>query len=220
MADFREKCACIKFYFKLGKTATEYYEMLKTAFGEQAMGRFQTFQWFSRFKAGRTSTDDDERSGRPVYSSTPEMIERVRLIIREDRRRTIDEVSTLVGISHGTCHKILTEDLKMRCVASKFAPRLLSVDQKQHRLDVCLDLKENAANDPSFLSNVIRSDETWVYAYDPETKTQSSQWKSPGSPRPKKVRQVRSNIKSMLICFFDQKGFVHKQLFLLVKCLR
>ena len=70
MADFREQRACIKFCFKLGKTATECYEMLKTAFGEQTMGRSQTFQWFSRFKAGRTSTDD-ERSGRPVSSSTP-----------------------------------------------------------------------------------------------------------------------------------------------------
>ena len=77
------------------------------------MGHSQTFQWFSQFKAGRTSTDDDERSGRPVSSSTPEMIERVRQIIREDHRRTIDEVSMLVGISHGTCHKILTEDLKI-----------------------------------------------------------------------------------------------------------
>jgi len=48
-ADFREQGACIKFCFKLGKTATEFYEMLKTAFGEQAMGRSQTFQWFSRF---------------------------------------------------------------------------------------------------------------------------------------------------------------------------
>ena len=97
--------------------------MLKTAFGEQAMGRYQTFQWFSRFKAGRTSTDDDERSGRPVSSLTPEMIERVRQIIDEDRRRTIDEVSMVVGISHGTGHKILTEDLKMRRVVSKFVPR-------------------------------------------------------------------------------------------------
>ena len=61
-------------------------------------------------------------------------------IIREDPRRTIDEVSMLVGIAHGTCHKILTEDLKMRRVASKFVPRLLRVDQKQQRLDVCLDL--------------------------------------------------------------------------------
>jgi len=109
------------------------------------------FSDFFRFKAGKTSTDDDERSGLLVTSSTPEIIERVPQIIREDRLLTIDEVSMLVGISHGTCHKILTEALKMRRVASKFVPGLLSVDQKQQRLDVCLDLKENAANDPSFL---------------------------------------------------------------------
>ena len=68
MVDFREQRACIKFCFKLGKTATKCYEMLKTAFQEQAMGRSQTFQWFSQFKAGRTSTDDDEHSvdQRPV----------------------------------------------------------------------------------------------------------------------------------------------------------
>jgi len=90
------------------------------------------------------------------------MIERVPQIIREDRRHTIDEVSMLVGISHRTCHKILIEDLKMRRVVSKFLPRLLSVDQKQQRLDICLDLKENAANDPRFLSNVITGDEIWV----------------------------------------------------------
>ena len=59
----------------------------------------------------------------------------------------------------------------MRRVASEFMSRLLSVDQKRQRLDVCLDLKENAANGSSFLSTVIMGDATWVYAYDPETKT-------------------------------------------------
>ena len=113
MADFREQRACIKVCFKLGKTATECYEMLKTAFRKQAMGLSKTFQWFSQFKAGRTSIDGDERSGRLVSSSTPEMIDRMLQIIREDRRRTIDKVSMLVGISYGTCHKILIEDLKM-----------------------------------------------------------------------------------------------------------
>ena len=76
-AYFREQRACIRFCFKLGKTATECYEMSKTAFGEQAIGRSQTFQCFSRFKAGGTSIDDDEHCGRPVFSSTPEMIGRV-----------------------------------------------------------------------------------------------------------------------------------------------
>ena len=62
----------------------------------------------------------------------------------------------------------------MRHVTSEFMPRLLSVNQKQQQLHICLDLKENAANNPSFLLNVIMGDETWVYAYNPETKTQSS----------------------------------------------
>ena len=82
------------------------------------------------------------------------MIERVRQIICKDRC-IIDEVSMQVGISHRTYHKILTEELKMQHVASKFVPRLLRVDQKQQQFDVRLDLKQNAANDPSFLSNVI-----------------------------------------------------------------
>ena len=34
---------------------------------------------------------------------------------------------------------------------------------------------------------------------------------SPKSPRPKKARQVRSNVKSMLIVFSDIRGIVHKE---------
>jgi hypothetical protein len=34
---------------------------------------------------------------------------------------------------------------------------------------------------------------------------------SPNSPRPKKVRQAKSKVKSMLIIFFNIKGTVHKE---------
>ena len=50
-----------------------------------------------------------------------------------------------------------------------------------------------------------------VSGYDPETKRQSSQWKHPESPRPKKARQVRSKIKVMLTVFFDIRGIVHHE---------
>ena len=45
MADFREQCACIKFCFKLGKIATECYEMLKTAFGEPKLNPVNGKVW-------------------------------------------------------------------------------------------------------------------------------------------------------------------------------
>jgi hypothetical protein len=89
----------------------------------------------------------------------------------------------------------------MRCIATKLVPRLLSNDPKEHRVAVCRELKDQARDDP-VISKVITGDESWVYGYDPETKQQSSQWKSPNSPRPKKARQVRSSVKSMLIFFF------------------
>ena len=50
-----------------------------------------------------------------------------------------------------------------------------------------------------------------VYGYDPETKAQSSQWKSPGLSRPKKARQSLSNMKTMLVVFFDSTGIVHDE---------
>jgi hypothetical protein len=57
-------------------------------------------------------------------------------------------------------------------------------------------------------------EEGWIYSYDPETKEQLSQWKSPQSPRAKRARQVQSSTKSMLVVFLDVKGIVHMNLFL------
>ena len=81
---------------------------------------------------------------------------------------------------------------------------------KNNRLNVCYDFREQVGNDPQILSKVVTGDETWCCVYDPETKQASSQWKTPNSPKPKKASQVRSNIKNMLISFFDANGIVHK----------
>ena len=72
-------------------------------------------------------------------------------------------------------------------------------------------MEKRVAPDSKFLNTVITGDESWVYGYDPETKAQSSQWKHSSSPRPKKARQVRSNIKVLLTVFLDSRGVVHHE---------
>ena len=72
--------------------------MLKIAFGEEAMCRTQTYEWWKRFKDGRTSVDDDPRSGRPSTSKTDDNIAKVREVIRSNRRLTVREVSEVVSI--------------------------------------------------------------------------------------------------------------------------
>ena len=60
----------------------------------------------------------------------------------------------------------------------------------------------------SFFERLITQDETWVYHYDPETKSQSMQWKHFDSPPPKKARVQPSAGKVMLTVFWDQDGVV------------
>ena len=78
----------------------------------------------------------------------------------------------------------------MRRVSAKFIPKLLSDEQKLHQLQVAQEMINRRENDPDLLNRVITGDESWVYGCDPETKAQSSQWKSLGSPRPKKRDKV------------------------------
>jgi hypothetical protein len=48
--------------------------MLKEAFGDNALGLTQTYEWFKRFKNGRMSVGDDERSGWPSTGTTIENV--------------------------------------------------------------------------------------------------------------------------------------------------
>ena len=111
-----------------------------------------------------------------------------------------------------TVRIILVDTLGMRKVCAKMMPRLLTEEQKAQRLNACRDILQQMEADEKLLENVITGDKSWVFQYDPETKRQSRQWRSVSSPRPKKSRMQRSQVKVMLITFFDHQGMVHREL--------
>ena len=108
--------------------------MLQQAYGEDCLSRTQCYEWYQRFKSGRTSIEDYPKFGRPSSSTGDDHIEKVRSVLRENRRLTVREVSEEVGICKRSFHTILTEELKMHRVAAKFVPRLLTEEQKQNRV--------------------------------------------------------------------------------------
>jgi hypothetical protein len=69
----------------------------------------QFFEWYSRFKTGRTSIDEDSRSGRHSTSTDDVHIDAVRHLILQNPRLAIREIAEDVGISFGSCQTILTE---------------------------------------------------------------------------------------------------------------
>jgi len=150
MSVFHEQRICVKFCVKNGKSVTETFKMLKKAFREEAMGRTQTYEWWKRFKGGRTSVHDDPRSGRSSTSKTDDNVAKVREVIRSNRRLTVRDVAEEVSISKTVCHEILTENLSMHRIAAKFVPRLLTDDQKQNRVDVSQELLDQANDNDNF----------------------------------------------------------------------
>jgi len=163
-----------------------------------------------RFREGRESVKDDERSSEPTTRRPEDNIAAVDKAVKEDRNVTSRLTADTLGIPKTIVLRILREDLKKRKLCSKFVPHALTREQMDERVSECQDLL-NMINGDNFLDKVIMGDESWCFAYDPETKRQSSEWVGEHSPRPKKLRFQKSKVKTMLILFFDSQGIVHKQ---------
>jgi len=148
VAEIDEQKLCIKFCVRLCKTGSETFEILKQAFGDSCMSRSRTFEWFGRFKNGRTSTANDDRSGRTSTATSPSKLEQIRAAVNQVRRRTMHDLCAEVGIGYGFCQPILTEQLNMHRIAAKFVPRVLTHDQKDSRVAICQELKETVITIP------------------------------------------------------------------------
>ena len=88
---FEQSCA-IKFCVKLGKSATVTYEKLQRVYGEHSLSRAQVFRWHKSFLEGREHVEDKPHAGRPSTSKTDDNVERVRSLVRSDRRLTLTMV--------------------------------------------------------------------------------------------------------------------------------
>ena len=157
----------LKLLVKLGKNPNECVKLLQEAYGEDAMSKTRVYEWHKRFKNGREEVEDDRKSGRPSTSKTDENIDRVRQLVRSDRRLTVRMIAEELSMNRETVRTILVQELGMRKVCAKMVPKLLTDDQKEHRVNVCRDLLERIRDDPEFLGQVITGDETWVFQYDP-----------------------------------------------------
>ncbi|XP_018314337.1 histone-lysine N-methyltransferase SETMAR-like [Mycetomoellerius zeteki] len=181
--------------------------MLGNCFGSDALKKTTVYEWHERFRSGRESVEDDERSGRPSTSKTNENINKVREMLISNRKLTIRELAEDLNIAYGSVQDIIVNDLGLRRVAAKLVPKELNFMQKRDRVDIAKDM----ISDPTFIKRIITGDETWVYEYDTQSRHQASEWRAPNEPRPKKPRRFQSKKKVMLTVFMDYNGIVHHE---------
>jgi len=110
------------------------------------------------------------------------------------------------GVNRETICQILVEDLGKRKVASRFVLHALSDDQRHERVQYARNIIKTARRNKSFSNSIVAEDETWCVCYDPTTKRQSAEWKSPASSKGKKVLLQKSKVKTILLCFYNSEG--------------
>jgi hypothetical protein len=90
-------------------------------------------------------------------------------------------------------------------VASASAERRTEAARKRGAEEL---LRRYEAEGEQFLSRIVAIDETWIQDFEPQLKSQSSQWKHATSPRPKKCRRQQSKVKLMMIMAYDKNGVI------------
>jgi len=138
------------------------YEKLQRAYGEHSLSRAQVFRWHKYILEGREQVEDEPRAGRLSTSKTDDNVEKVRSLVRSDRRLTLRMIISELNLNRFTVHQILTQDLDMRKVCAKMVSKKLTTEQKANRRDMCLDLLDRLERDPEFVSRVITGDELWI----------------------------------------------------------
>ena len=144
--------------------------------------------WVGEFKRGRTSLEDEARSGCPLDATNEEMCKKGRDLVYYDRQIQVEEIAQALGISHGSVSTILHDRLGMRKQTARWVPKSISDEQMATTAPVCSALLKRFRSKDYFILRPVTVDETWIHYYEPENKAQSRQWVGPGSPRPKKFK--------------------------------
>ena len=109
-----------------GKTGKEIHGELADIYVSSAPSYAQVKFWVGEFKRGRTSLEDEARSGRPLDATDEETCKKVRDLIYSDRRIQVEEMAQALGISHGSVATILHDRSGMRKQTARWVPKSLS----------------------------------------------------------------------------------------------
>ena len=142
-------------------------------------------RWYADFKHDCTDRNDAECSG-CSHSA----------VVLENNRKSINSFWPIVN-------RILHEHLPMGILYSKWLPCLLTVDQKQQRIDDSEHcLQQFQRNKKEFLCKYVTMGETWIHHFTPVSNQQSAEWIAAGKSPPKWPKMQTSAGKVLASVFW------------------
>lgn len=206
-----EQRSVIRFLMQQGQSCSNIHTSMVDTCGTDAPSLSTVKKWVWEFKHGKTSLEDDPRSGRPTSAVDDAHVNAVQSLVKENRSISTRSIALELDISATSVRRILHEELKMSKVAKVWVPHFLTTENMENRVSISTQLLARYNRAPlKFKNNLVTEDETMLTLYDPETASESKVWKFPGENPPISVRKMKSCYKVMLIIFWDQDGILLK----------
>lgn len=208
----RDQRVIVKYLFKKKCDPTEIHKQLSGVCGEGTVTYKVIREWITDFQEGREDLMDQCQRcvGIGVTNGNssptdPAIVARLEMLLNSDRRVTVDQAAEMVSVTKHTAQMIITNVLGLKRVCERWVPRLLTPEQRQHRIATCQELLDrHEAEGDDFLSKIVAGDETFVCYYLPERRP-SVTYKYPG---PEKNKIIQSQFRVLFAVFYDMQGLL------------
>lgn len=182
---------------------------MEQVYGQDTLCISSTRCWYKKFRAGRSTLVDLQRTPRGKSGCTATNIATVKTLIDTDKSITLASLIHQTGLPQTTIHRIIRKDLSLQLQCAKLQPNFLTPHHIVEHFQHCSQMLDLARRRPAYLKHLVTMDEAWCYQYDPLLKRQASQWLADGEPHPVHPCRTLSIKKVLLVAFFDFKGMVH-----------
>lgn len=191
-----------------GKSATDIITQLKVSGLSGVPGNSTVYLWLKDFNDGKTTLLDAPRSGRPCSSSTDANVNAIRDLIELDPKQSTRCIGEQISVDKETARHILRDKLNLRKLCSVWVPHALSEKNKRDRVECAtalVELFEQYSID-DLMNRFAVEDETWILFDSQLSKQENKAWISPAAKRPRVVRSVMTNKKTMVLLAFTGDG--------------
>src|SRR5688572_9293823 len=139
VASSKEQRGVIRFFWAKRLKPTQILTEMQPVYGSKCCTQSTVHRWRDKFSRGRRSLVDEKRPGRQIVATCNDIANKIDAFIRLDRRVSISDIVLFTGISRGSVHRVVQDNLKFRKVSARWVPRQLKPEQQALRMVTSLE---------------------------------------------------------------------------------